>query len=54
MESPGCKCEGGVLVQPTKGTELWRINCAGVGPGGGACDGGGGTCDETDEDDGGG
>lgn len=30
-------------MQPTKGREPWRINCAGVGPGGGACDGGGGT-----------
>ncbi len=41
-------------MQPTNGTELWRINWAEVGPGGGACDGGGGTCDETDEDDEGG
>ncbi len=31
----GCKCEGGVLVQPTNGTELWRINWQEWGPGGG-------------------
>lgn len=46
----GCRCEGGVLVQPTSGRELWRMNCAGLRPGGGGREGGGGICVEDAED----
>lgn len=40
--SVGCRWEGGVLVQPTNGRELWRMNCAGLNAGGGGRVGGGG------------
>lgn len=44
-----CNTEGGVLVQPTNGRELWRINC-GLSPGGGGRTAGGGTCEEDEEE----
>lgn len=49
----GCRREGGVLVQPTNGSELWRMNWAGLRPGGGGRAGGGGICDEEEAEDGG-
>lgn len=48
-----CRREGGVLVQPTNGREPWRMNCAGLSPGGGGIAGGGGIC-EAEEAEGGG
>lgn len=45
----GCRREGGVLVQPTNGRELWRMNCAGLRPGGGGREGGGGIWEEEAE-----
>lgn len=45
----GCRRDGGVLVQPTKGSELWRMNWAGLRPGGGGREGGGGICEDADE-----
>lgn len=45
----GCRREGGVLVQPTNGRELWRMNWAGLRPGGGGRVGGGGICEVEEE-----
>lgn len=45
----GCRREGGVLVQPTNGRELWRMNWAGLRPGGGGRVGGGGICAVEEE-----
>lgn len=45
-----CNREGGVLVQPTNGRELWRINWAGLSPGGGGRTAGGGICEEDEEE----
>lgn len=39
-----CRREGGVFVQLTNGRELWRINWAGLRPGGGGSVGGGRIC----------
>lgn len=44
-----CNTEGGVLVQPTNGRELWRINW-GLSPGGGGRTAGGGTWEEDEEE----
>lgn len=45
-----CRREGGVLVQPTNGRELWRMNCAGLRAGGAGREGGGGICEEEAEE----
>lgn len=45
----GCRREGAVLVQPTKGRELWRMNWAGLRPGAGGRVGGGGIWEEDKE-----
>lgn len=45
----GCRREGAVLVQLTKGRELWRMNWAGLRPGGGGRVGGGGIWEEAEE-----
>jgi len=46
----GCRREGGLLVQPTNGREPWRMNWAGLRPGGGEREGGGGICEEEAEE----
>ena len=38
------------VVQPTNGREPWRMNWAGLNPGGGAREGGGGACEEEEEE----
>lgn len=45
--------EGGVLLQPTNGRELWRMTWAGLRPGGGGKAGGGGICEDEEAEEGG-